>query len=190
MKIGLFPGSFNPIHIGHLIIANLAYENSDLDQVWFIVSPQNPFKKNKSLLHEFDRLDMVRASIHEDYHLKVSDIEFNMPKPSYTIDTLIRLDEQFPNYDFSLIIGGDNLESLPRWKNGQTILNNYRLIVYPRPEAKQTEIIRHQNVLEIDAPKLDISATLIRKLIKAGKSIKYLVPDQAIQIINSKKLFL
>jgi len=189
MKIGLFPGSFNPIHIGHLIIANLAYENTDLDEVWFIVSPQNPFKKNKNLLHEFDRLDMVQAAIHDDFHFKVSDIEFGMPKPSYTIDTLIRLVDKYPENEFSLIIGGDNLASLPNWKNGQIIINDFRLIVYPRPNSNPTELAQHPNMSLIDAPQLDISATLIRKLIRAGKSIKYLVPQPAIEMIDARKLF-
>jgi nicotinate-nucleotide adenylyltransferase len=189
MKVGLFPGSFNPMHIGHLIIANLAYEATELDQVWFIVSPQNPFKKNKSLLHEFDRLDMVQASISEDYHFKVSDIEFNMPKPSYTIDTLIRLVEKYPEHEFSLIIGGDNLAGLPKWKNGNKILEDFKLVVYPRPNSTKTELIKHKNVTEIDAPELDISATLIRKLLRAGKSIKYLVPQPAIDIIEARNLF-
>ncbi|MEP4533529.1 MAG: nicotinate (nicotinamide) nucleotide adenylyltransferase [Cyclobacteriaceae bacterium] len=189
MKIGLFFGSFNPIHVGHLIIANVVHECTDVDEVWFVVSPQNPLKKNKNLLHEFDRLDLVQAAIADDYHFRVSDVEFNMPKPSYTIDTLTVLTEKHPNHDFSLIIGSDNLGSLPRWKNHDQILKNFRLIVYPRPNSEVSELINHPKVEMVEAPEMEISATLIRKMIREGKSIRYLVPDTAISRIEAKKLF-
>lgn len=190
MKIGLFFGSFNPIHVGHLIIANIAYETTEIDQIWFVVSPQNPFKKNKNLLHEFDRIDLVEAAIIDDYHFKASNIEFDMPKPSYTIDTLIRLSEKHPEHDFSLIIGSDNLTSFTKWKNHEQIIKNFSLIVYPRPNTKHSSLMKHDKVRVIDAPQLEISATLIRKMIKEGKSIKYLVPDQVIEKIYGKKFFL
>lgn len=186
MKVGLFFGSFNPIHIGHLIIANLVKENTDVDEVWFVVSPQNPFKKNKGLLHEFDRLEMVRAAVGDEYHFKVSDIEFSMPKPSYTIDTLTLLQEKHPRHEFKLIIGEDNLSSFPKWKNHDKILEYFGLIVYPRPNSTPSVFSENDNVELIEAPEMDISATLIRKLIKAEKSIKYLVPEQAIKIIEFK----
>jgi nicotinate-nucleotide adenylyltransferase len=189
VEVGLFFGSFNPIHIGHLIIANLVKETTSVQEVWFIVSPQNPFKKNKGLLHEFDRIDMVRAAIADDYSLRALDIEFNMPKPSYTIDTLVRLHEKYPEHHFKLIIGEDNLGSFPRWKNHDQILNLYGLIVYPRPNAAESTLVNHSNVQLIEAPKMDISATLIRKLIRADKSIKYLVPDQVAALIRAKKYF-
>jgi nicotinate-nucleotide adenylyltransferase len=135
MKIGLYFGSFNPIHVGHLIVANIMANSPDLDQVWFVVSPQNPFKKSKTLLHEFDRFDMVEKAIADNPKLKVSDIEFAMPKPSYTIDTLARFTEKYPNHTFKLIIGEDNLAAFPNWKNFDKILEFYGLLVYPRPNS-------------------------------------------------------
>lgn len=186
MEIGLFFGSFNPIHTGHMIIANLVKETTSVDEVWFIVSPQNPFKKNKRLLHEFDRLDMVRAAIGDDYSFKVSDIEFNMPKPSYTIDTLTLLSEKYPEHHFRLIIGEDNLASFVKWKNYKMILKYFGLIVYPRPNAASSDLVNHENVEVIEAPELDISATLIRKLISEKKSVRYLVPDSVVGLIKLK----
>ncbi len=188
-KVGLFFGSFNPIHIGHMIIANLVKETTDVDEVWFVVSPQNPFKKNKNLLHEFDRLDMVQLATSDDYSFRVSDIEFSMPKPSYTIDTLTVLNEKHSDIEFRLIIGGDNLASFPKWKNHNQILEHFGLIVYPRPNAGDSDLKNHKNVKFIDAPEMDISATFIRKLIKSGKSIKYLVPDAVATQIKSKGFF-
>ena len=189
MEIGLFFGSFNPIHVGHLVIANVAYQTTDLDQVWFIVSPKNPFKANKNLLHEFDRIDMVRAAIHDQYHFQASDIEFSMPRPSFTIDTLVRLSEKYPQHQFHLIIGEDNLASFPKWKNAHIILKNYGLVVYPRINSKPSELKDHQKVKWIDAPEINISATLIRRLVRAGQSPKYLVTDPVLEIIESRKLF-
>lgn len=188
-KIGLFFGSFNPIHIGHLIIASIVKETSDVDEVWFVVSPQNPFKKNKNLLHEFDRLEMVRLATTDDFSFRVCDVEFRMPKPSYTIDTLTVLQEKHPTKEFHLIIGEDNLASFPKWKNHEQILEHFGLIVYPRPNAADSDLKNHESVRFIDAPEMDISATLIRKLIKEGKSIKYLVPDAVASLIGLKKYF-
>lgn len=189
MEVGLFFGSFNPIHTGHMIIANLVKETTNVKEVWFIVSPQNPFKKNKRLLHEFDRLDLVRAAIADDYDFKVSDIEFNMPKPNYTINTLTLLKEKYPDKNFHLIIGEDNLESFPKWKNHDQILEHFSLIVYPRKNAKPNQLMDHEKVVMIDAPEVDISATLIRKLVKEKKSIKYLVPESVEALIKSKSFF-
>ena len=188
--MGLFFGSFNPIHIGHMIIAHLVKETQDVDEVWFVVSPQNPFKKNKSLLHEFDRLDLVRAAISDDYQLRAVDVEFSMPKPSYTIDTLTVLQEKHPDKNFHLIIGEDNLSSFPKWKNADQILTNFHLIVYPRKASNPSDLKSHPSVGMIEAPEVDISATLIRKLIREGKSIKYLVPDPVSQMIKSKQYFI
>lgn len=190
MKVGLFFGSFNPIHVGHLIIANIAYQATDLDEVWFVVSPQNPFKKNKNLLHEFDRIDLVREAISEEYHFKASDIEFDMPKPSYTVDTLAVLIDKYQQHRFSLILGEDNLVSFRKWKNHQVILEDFGLIVYPRPNSKESDLADHPRVKMIEAPQMDISATLIRKMVREGKSIKYLVPDSVEALILSRKLFL
>jgi nicotinate-nucleotide adenylyltransferase len=188
-EIGLFFGSFNPIHTGHMIIANLVKETTSVEEVWFIVSPQNPFKKNKNLLHEFDRLDMVNAAIADDYQFRSSDVEFNMPRPSYTIDTLTLLQEKHPDKKFKLIIGEDNLASFPKWKNHDKILEHFGLIVYPRPNSKPSDLRNHKNVQVIDAPEVDISATLIRKLVKNGKSINFLVPDTVAGLIQSKGFF-
>ena len=164
-------------------------ETTDLEEVWYIVSPQNPLKQAGSLIHEFDRYDMVQAAVNEAYHLKVSDIEFNMPKPSYTIDTLAYLADRHPEHQFALIIGEDNLRSFPKWKNYMTIVENYGLYVYPRPDGTKSELAEHPNVKHVKAPVLDISATYIRKLVKADKSIQFLVPDSVAQLINARKLY-
>lgn len=188
-KIGLFFGSFNPIHMGHLIIANIMAENTDLNKVWFVVSPQNPLKPSKGLLHEFDRYDMVKAAIADNFKLEASDVEFNLPKPSYTIHTLAYLKEKHPAREFKLIVGGDNLENFSKWKNHEEILNQYGLYVYRRPGVTNTELERHPNVKLIDAPLLDISATYIRHCLKNNKSIRYLVPEPVEQLIRLKKFY-
>lgn len=191
MKIGLFFGSFNPIHIGHLIIANTIYEYSDLNEVWFIVSPQNPHKRDsKSLIHEFDRLDMVELAIEDQPNFKAVDIEFRMQKPNYTIDTLTYLHEKYPEHQFSLIIGEDNLTSFTSWKNYQMILDHYGLLVYPRPNSKETEIKNHSHVRVIEAPRMDISASFIRRCIRDNKSVRYLVPEKVLQFIRDRKLYI
>lgn len=190
MQIGLFFGSFNPIHIGHLIIANVVHEFSKMEEIWFIVSPLNPHKRNsRSLIHEFDRMDMVELAIEENIHFRASDIEFNLPKPNYTIDTLTYLKEKFPQHEFKVIIGGDNLDSFKKWKNYQSILENFGLLVYPRPNANGTDFQGHPNVELVKAPILDISASFIRKCIKANQSIRYLVPDKVNEYIKRKKLY-
>lgn len=188
-KIGLFFGSFNPIHIGHLVIANVMAENTDLNKVWFVVSPQNPHKPSKGLLHEFDRYDMVKAAIADHYKLEASDIEFHLPKPSYTIDTMAHLTEKFPGKEFKIIIGQDNLESFPRWKNYEEILKQFELYVYPRPGVTNSDLMRHERVKVVEAPLMDISATYIRACIKNNKSIRYLVPEAVEQMIHTKHFY-
>lgn len=188
MKIGLFFGSFNPIHIGHLIIANVMQNRTDLDEVWFVVSPQNPFKKQKSLLHEFDRLKMVELAIADHFYFRASDVEFHMPKPSFTIDTLTYLSDKFPQHQFKLIIGGDNLTHFHKWKNYEQILEHYGLYVYPRPGEKKE--LHHPNIHFVQAPLMDISATFIRESIKGGHSVKYVLPQPVEEYIRDKKLFL
>jgi nicotinate-nucleotide adenylyltransferase len=188
-KIGLFFGSFNPIHLGHLIIANVMAENTDLNKVWLVVSPQNPLKPSKGLLHEFDRFDMVKAAIADNYKLEASDIEFNLPKPSYTIHTLAHLTEKLPTKEFKLILGEDNLENFTKWKNYQQILDQFGLYVYPRPGATSTELSRHANVKMVEAPLLDISATYIRNCIKNNQSIRYLVPEAVENMIRTKNFY-
>ena len=190
MKIGLFFGSFNPIHIGHLIIANTMATITDLEQVWLIVSPQNPFKKNKSLLHEFDRYDMVQRAIGDNPKLKVSDIEFAMPRPSYTIDTLTKIQEKYPQHSFKLIIGEDNLAQFSNWKNYEKILEYYGLYVYARPNSAPHDFGNHPAVTFIQAPLLDISATFIRDCIKNKKSIKYMLPESVEGMILHKGFYL
>lgn len=189
MKIGLFFGSFNPIHMGHLIIANLMAETTDLKKVWFVVSPQNPLKPSKGLLHEFDRYDMVRAAIFNNYKLEVSDIEFNLPKPSYTIHTLVHLHEKFPDKEFRIIMGEDNLTSFTRWKNYERILEDYGLYVYRRPNVQLSELHTHPNVTFVEAPLLDISATFIRNCIRNKQSVRYLVPDVVEEMIRAKGFY-
>ncbi len=189
MKIGLFFGSFNPIHVGHLIIGNTMAETTDLQEVWYVVSPQNPFKKNQSLLHEFDRFDMVTAAIFDNPKLRASDIEFNLPKPSYTIDTLTYLSDKYPQHTFVLIIGEDNLEQFKNWKNFEQILQQYELYVYPRPVAANSELHKHSKVRMVEAPLLEISATYIRSLVKQGKSIRYLVSKEVEELILSRKFY-
>lgn len=188
MKIGLFFGSFNPVHIGHLIIANVMQDRTDLDEIWFVVSPQNPFKKQKSLLHEFDRLKMVELAIADHFYFRASDVEFHMPRPSYTIDTLTYLSEKHPNHQFRLIVGSDNLTHFNKWKNFEVILEHYGLYVYPRPGELQD--LKHPNIRYVEAPLMDISATFIRDSIKKGHSVKYLLPQSVEDYIRDKKLFL
>ena len=167
MKIGLFFGSFNPIHIGHLLIGNTVVENTDVQQVWYVVSPQNPFKKKKNLLHEQDRFDMVYAAIFDNNNLRASDIEFRMTRPSYTIDTLTYLSEKHPQHEFSLIIGEDNLKQFDKWKNYEQILEYYNLLVIKRgDDVVQTALHEHEKVHFVDAPKMELSATYIRNAIK------------------------
>jgi len=189
MRIGLFFGSFNPIHIGHLIIANTMATTIDLEQVWFVVSPQNPFKKTRSLLHEFDRLDMVERAIADNSRLKTTNIEFSMPKPSYTIDTLTRLGEKYPQHTFRLIIGEDNLTQFANWKNHEKILEYYGLTIYPRPKSTESPFKSHPNVQLVEAPLLDISGTFIRDCIRDNRSIRYMVPDTVEEIIERKRFY-
>lgn len=176
MKIGLYFGSFNPIHNGHLIIAQHVLNETDLNQLWFVVSPQNPFKQQKHLLNEYDRLHLVNLAIEKSTQLKTVDIEFRLPKPTYTINTLTYLKEKYPQHDYSIIMGSDSLQNLDQWKNADQIMENYSVYVYTRPgfDVKKTGV---KYLTIVNAPLLEISATHIRELIQSGKSIRYLVPD-------------
>jgi nicotinate-nucleotide adenylyltransferase len=184
MKVGLYFGSFNPIHHGHLIIAQHMVQHTDLDQVWFVVSPQNPLKPSAGLLNEFHRLYFIQLSIEDSQQLKVTDIEFRLPRPSYTADTLTYLSEKYPQHSFAVIMGSDSFENLPRWKNYQHILSNYPIFVYQRPGHEVTTTYDNSRVEVLKAPLLEISATYIRSTIKAGKSIRYLVPDKVAEEIE------
>jgi nicotinate-nucleotide adenylyltransferase len=190
MKIGLFFGSFNPIHVGHLIIANTIADSGEVNQVWLVVSPQNPFKKNSTLLHEFDRFDMARLAIANNEKLNVTDIEFHLPKPSYTIDTLTYLQSKHPQHEFCIIIGEDNLKGFEKWKNHDKILEYYQILVYPRPSSEKTPFHTHAKVKFIEAPLLDLSATYIREKIRQKKSIKYLVHEDVETLIRVKGFYL
>jgi nicotinate-nucleotide adenylyltransferase len=178
MEIGLYFGSFNPIHTGHLIIANHIRQQAGLNQVWFVVSPQNPLKPSASLLNEFHRLALVHLAIDDEPGLKASDIEFRLPRPSYTADTLAYLREKYPQHQFSIIMGSDSFQNLQHWKNPDYILNNHRIYVYKRAGANIEESISVPNVKVLDAPLLQISATHIRNSVKSGRSIRFLVPDK------------
>ncbi len=195
MEIGLFFGSFNPIHIGHLIVANTAVELTELQQVWFVVSPQNPFKKQNTLLHEFDRLDMVRLAIDGNPNLNATDVEFHLPRPSYTATTLVTLAEKYPQHRFKVIMGSDNLQHLHKWRSYELILKEFGVMVYPRhhygPKA-DTEHLREElrrQVGVIGAPLIELSATLIREMIRNGRSIQYLVPEAVAEHIRYKKFY-
>lgn len=189
-KIGLFFGSFNPIHIGHLIIANYMANYTELDEVWFVVSPQNPFKEKKSLGNMYDRLEMVHLAIDGADKLRASDIEFNLPQPSYTIDTLTYLKEKYPNKDFVLIMGEDNLAGFKKWKNADIILRDYKIIVYPRPGYDGGDLKSHAAVTMTDTPVMELSSTFIRKAIKENRSIKFFTTDKVADFIDKKGLYL
>lgn len=176
MKIGLYFGSFNPIHNGHLIIAKHVLNNTDLKQVWLIVSPHNPLKKSSQLLNEYHRLHLAKLAIEGENDLKISNIEFGLPKPSYTIDTLTHLQEKHPEHSFSIIMGSDSLCNIHKWKNYKILLANYELLIYKRPGFEPV-VTGGANITVLDAPLLEISSTHIRELIKTKKSFRYLVPD-------------
>jgi len=176
MKIGLYFGSFNPVHIGHLIIANHAVNETGLDQVWFVVSPQNPFKQSASLLNEYHRLYLIKSAIDGENNLRASSIEFNLPKPSYTVDSLAYLKEKYPGFEFSILMGSDGFQNINKWKNFEAIVNNHKIYIYKRPGFNIEETFG-ANIELLDAPLLEISSTHIRELIKNKKSIRYLVPD-------------
>jgi nicotinate-nucleotide adenylyltransferase len=176
MKIGLYFGSFNPVHVAHLIIANHILNETDIEKVWFVISPQNPFKSESSLLNEYHRLHLVKTAIEDDNRIKASDIEFTLPKPSYTSTTLAYLKEKNPEHEFCIIMGSDSFQNLHKWKNYEAITKEYEVYVYLRPGFEVTNHVNARLHL-VDAPLLQLSATQIRQYIKEGKSIRYLVPE-------------
>ncbi|MEN0045572.1 MAG: nicotinate (nicotinamide) nucleotide adenylyltransferase [Bacteroidota bacterium] len=188
-KIGLFFGSFNPIHVGHLIIANFMATQSDLKEVWLVVSPQNPLKMKSTLANDYDRLNLVRLAIGDNPKLRASDIEFSLPKPSYTIDTLTHLRDKYPSKKFVLIMGGDNLATLHKWKNYELLLQDHEIYVYQRPSYDLGELAAHSSVKIFDAPLMQISASYIRKCLKTGKSVEYLVSEAVFEELERSGLY-
>nr|WP_315400280.1 nicotinate (nicotinamide) nucleotide adenylyltransferase [uncultured Sphingobacterium sp.] len=188
-KVGLFFGSFNPVHVGHLIIANYMANYTELDEVWFVVSPQNPFKKKESLGNMYDRLEMVNLAIEETENLKASSIEFSLPQPSYTIDTLTYLAEKYPTHEFVLIMGEDILETFSKWKNHDIILRDYHIYVYPRPGYNGGTMKEHPSITLTQTPMMELSSTFLRKAVKEGSNIKFYTPDKVIEFIEKKGLY-
>ena len=189
MRIGLYFGSFNPIHQGHLIIASHVANNTDCQQVWFIVTPQNPLKAQTSLLNEVHRKHLLDLSIEGDARLKTSNIEFKLPKPSYTIDTLAYLSDQYSQHTFSVIMGSDAFTNIKRWKNWETLLKNYPIFIYERPGFPIDQELMKYDIQILKAPLLQISSTMVRKMIKDDQSIRYLVPDIVAEEIKNQQYY-
>ncbi len=189
LKTGLFFGSFNPIHVGHLIIANFMATQTDLNQVWLVVSPHNPLKKRETLAPDFDRLHLVQLAIEDNPNLRVSNIEFGLPKPSYTVDTLAHLKDKFPDREFVLIMGSDNLASLHKWKNYEVLLEYYQIYVYNRPEYKVEQYINHPAVRFFESPQMYISSSYIRNCIQKQYSVRYLVSEPVFRELSVTRLY-
>lgn len=177
-KAGLFFGSFNPIHIGHMIIANYMVEFTDLDEIWFVISPHNPLKEKKTLLADHHRLAMANIAVEDDARFRTSNIEFKMPQPSYTIDTLVRLEEKYPETEFILVAGSDIFPSFHKWKNYKELLSNYQIYVYERPDYDIGEYKNHSGIRYFNAPRMEISSSFIRAAIKSGHDIRYFLPEK------------
>ena len=191
MKIGLYFGTFNPIHVGHLIIANHLAEYSDLEQIWMVVTPHNPLKQKNTLLDDYQRLHLVRLATEEYDKIKPSDIEFKLPKPNYTVNTLAHLLEKYPQHEFSLIMGEDNLKSFHKWKNYEYILQNHEIYIYPRVSEgdDNSEFVNHPRIHKIDAPIVEISATFIRENIKNKKNIRPLLPHNVWEYVDHNNFY-
>ena len=189
-NIGLFFGSFNPIHVGHLIIGEYFSNYTDLNEVWYIVSPHNPHKNKKDLLNQYLRFDLVQKSIGDNNKLRASNIEFNLPQPSYTVNTLAYLEEKYPDYSFSLIMGEDNLKSLHKWKNFETIINEYNILIYPRAGFKyEGDLLVHSNIIMHKAPIIELSSTFIRASLADKKSIRYMVPENIHEVLLNEGFY-
>ncbi|MGD0342936.1 MAG: nicotinate (nicotinamide) nucleotide adenylyltransferase [Bacteroidales bacterium] len=195
IKVGLYFGSFNPIHIGHIAIAGYMTEFEGLDQVWFVISPQNPLKRKETLLDDYQRLYMVQLAISDNHRLKASDIEFRLSVPSYTIDTLAYLEEKFPDHKFCLVMGEDNLYTLHKWKNGLQLVKKYPVYIYPRPGTKRPsspllhQILNEAEIHNANAPLMEISGTFIRNGIKRGKDMSYYVPEKVWKYIEEMHFY-
>jgi nicotinate-nucleotide adenylyltransferase len=188
-KTGLLFGSFNPIHIGHLMIAGYMYEFSDLDELWFVVSPLNPLKEQKTLLPDHHRLEMVNRAIDDDTRFRSSNIEFKLPKPSYTIHTLTYLQDKYPDREFVIISGTDIFPTFHKWKNWEQLLEFYKFYVYPRPGSQDHELTRHPSVKVFDAPMVEISASFIREAIREGKNMSYFLPEKTYKYIREMHFY-
>ncbi|REJ80881.1 MAG: nicotinate-nucleotide adenylyltransferase [Bacteroidetes bacterium] len=189
MKIGLFFGSFNPVHNGHMVIGSYMAEFTDLDQVWFVVSPHNPHKLKQTLLQDHHRLALLKAAIGDNRKLKASDIEFKLPKPSYTVHTLAYLKEKFPSHQFALILGSDNLATFHKWKNYEQILEWHELYVYPRRNESESELASHPKVKMIEAPLMELSSTFIRNAIREKKDVRYMLPQNVWEYIDEMNFY-
>ena len=189
MKTGLYFGSFNPIHIGHLAIANFMIEFTDLDQLWFVVSPQNPLKEKRSLLKDYHRLEMVRLAVEDDDRFRASDIEFKLPTPSYTIDTLAYLEEKNPGREFQLVMGADGLRTFHKWKHAELIVKKYHRLIYPRPGEGMDASSELLNATLVNAPLMEISSSFIREAIREGKDVRHLVPAKAYQYMREMHFY-
>ncbi len=190
MKIGLYFGSFNPVHIGHLIISEYVYNNTAVEQVWFVLSPQNPLKASSTLLNAYHRLHLLKLAIGDDTKLQASDVEFKLPVPSYTIDTLTYLSEKYPQHQFVVIMGSDSFQNIKNWKNFELLLSYYEIIVYERPGFKVKQESLGKHTLLQGAPLLEISATQIRNQLKARKSVRYMLPAKVYEEIIANKYYL
>ena len=196
-KIGLYFGTFNPIHVGHLIIANYMADYTELDEVWLVVSPQNPLKKKETLLKDHHRLSLVRIALEDNTKLMASNIEFDLPIPSYTINTLVHLKEKYETYEFHLIVGEDNLRSFHKWKNQEEIINNHKIFVYPRvlteremeDNTVEFSSFNHSNVIRCQAPIMKISSSFIRKAIKNGKDVRYLLTPEVFKYVDEMNFY-
>ena len=189
MKIGLFFGSFNPIHNGHVAIANYMVENGGIDQLWFVVSPQNPFKKVENLLSDNYRLAMVDRAIEGDQRFRSCNVEFNLPKPSYTIDTLTALRVEYPDHEFLIIMGADNFVQIKKWKKYEKLIGEYRFLIYPRPGFDLSMLDLKGNFTVVKSPLLEISSTSIRESISKNEDVSHLLPPGVVQYIEEKKFY-
>lgn len=188
-RTALFFGSFNPIHVGHLIIANTMLQKADVDEVWLVVSPQNPLKERGTLLADYHRLAMARRAVDDNYRLKVCDIEMHLPIPSYTVVTLAALEEKHPDREFCLVMGSDNLQTFERWRNYEYILEHYRLLVYPRPGSEHCKLASHPSVTMVDVPMMDISSSYIREQIRERRDVRYLLTEPVYKYLTEMHFY-
>jgi len=194
VKTGLYFGSFNPIHLGHLAIASYMVEFTDIDQIWYVISPHNPLKQRDTLLADYHRYELVDKAIHQEPDFQVSDIEFKLPKPSYTIDTLTYLSEKHPNRHFTLIMGEDNLRTLPKWKNFKELLARYPIYVYPREgnfqvPARVAELLQEARITMVNAPRIEISSSFIRQSVRDGKNMRHFLPEKVWDYIDEMNFY-